>query len=140
MDLARRSRGTPRIANSRLTWTRHYATSEADGRIDLEIAQAALDMAEVDRDGLDKQDRRYLETLIDLFGGGPTSVEAMAATMSLASDTLSDEVEPYLLRGEFITSTPRGRMAMPKAYRVLGRTPKASGNRDDGQRSLFEEE
>ena len=138
-EMARRSRGTPRIANSRLTWTRHYATSEADGRITLDLAQAALDMAEVDRNGLDKQDRRYLETLIDLFGGGPTGVEALAATMSLASDTLSDEVEPYLLREEFITRTPRGRMAMPKAYRVLGRAVRPSASRDDGQRSMFEE-
>ena len=97
-------------------------------------------MAEVDREGLHKQDRRYLETLLDLFGGGPTGVEVMAATMRLASDTLSDEVEPYLLRGEFITRTPRGRQAMPKAYRVLGRVPRPSANRDEGQRSLFEEE
>ena len=129
-----------RIANSRLWWARHFAASEADGTINLEVARAALDMAEVDRDGLDKQDRRYLETLIGLFGGGPTGVEALAATMSLASDTLSDEVEPYLLREEFITRTPRGRMAMPKAYRVLGRAQKPSARQDDGQRGLFEEE
>src|SRR6516164_1358145 len=91
-ELARRSRGTPRIANSRLWWTRHYATSEADGTITLEIAQAALAMAEVDGEGLDKQDRRYLETLIGVFEGGPTGVEALAATMNLPSDTLSDEI------------------------------------------------
>src|SRR3954468_15841699 len=82
-ELARRSRGTPRIANARLSWTRHFATSEADGRITLEIARSALAMAEVDGEGLDKQDRRYLETLIGVFDGGPTGVEALAATMNL---------------------------------------------------------
>src|SRR6476620_34898 len=92
-ELAHRCRGTPRIANARLAWVRMFAASEADGNITLDIARAALDMQNVDREGLDKQDRRYLETLIDVFGGGPTGVEAMAATMNLSSDTLSDEVE-----------------------------------------------
>ena len=73
-------------------------------------------MAEVDRDGLDKNDRRYLETLIDVFGGGPTGVEALAATMNLAADTLSDEIEPYLLREQYIVRSPRGRVATPRAY------------------------
>jgi holliday junction DNA helicase RuvB len=94
-EMAERSRGTPRVANSRLWWTRNYSASEADGRITLEIARAALDMAEVDRHGLDKQDRRYLETLVGIFEGGPAGVEAIAATMNLPSDTLSDEIEPY---------------------------------------------
>jgi Holliday junction DNA helicase RuvB len=119
-ELARRSRGTPRIANSRLWWTRHYATSEADGTITLEIAQAALKMAEVDPEGLDKQDRRYLETLVGVFGGGPTGVEALGATMNLPADTLSDEIEPYLLREQFIIRTPRGRVATPRTYDLLG--------------------
>src|SRR5439155_17685616 len=96
-ELATRSRGTPRVANSRLHWARSYATSEADGRITLDLARAALQMAEVDREGLDKQDRRYLETLIGVFEGGPTGVEAIAATMNVLVDTLSDEIEPYLL-------------------------------------------
>ena len=78
-------------------------------------------MAEVDREGLDKQDRRYLETLIGVFDGGPTGVEAMAATMNLPSDTLSDEIEPYLLREQFIVRTPRGRLATIKAFQLLGR-------------------
>jgi Holliday junction DNA helicase RuvB len=137
LELARRSRGTPRIANSRLWWTRHYATSEADGRITLDVARAALTMAEVDGQGLDKQDRRYLETLIGVFEGGPTGVEALAATMNLPSDTLSDEVEPYLLREQFIVRTPRGRVATARAYQLLGRTPKP-GPEDDPQRLLFE--
>src|SRR5438874_11826308 len=78
LELARRSRGTPRVANARLWWARSYATSEADGRITLDLAKAALEMAEVDPEGLDKQDRRYLETLVDRFDGGPTGVEALA--------------------------------------------------------------
>src|SRR5205807_6160433 len=118
-ELARRSRGTPRIANARLSWTRHFATSEADGRITLDLARAALDMAEVDKEGLDKQDRRYLETLVGVFDGGPTGVEALAATMNLPADTLSDEVEPYLLREQFIVRTPRGRVATPRAFTLL---------------------
>src|SRR5207249_590151 len=121
IELARRSRGTPRIANARLWWSRHFATSEAEGHITLPLAKAALDMAEVDPEGLDKQDRRYLETLVGVFDGGPTGVEALGATMNLPSDTLSDEIEPYLLREQFIVRTPRGRMATARAYKLLGK-------------------
>jgi Holliday junction DNA helicase RuvB len=123
-ELARRSRGTPRIANARLWWSRSYAASEADGRITLDVAKAALAMSEVDSVGLDRQDRRYLETLVGVFEGGPTGVEALAATMNLATDTLSDEIEPYLLREQFIVRTPRGRLATPKTYELLGRPMK----------------
>jgi Holliday junction DNA helicase RuvB len=129
VEIARRSRGTPRVANSRLWWARSYATSEADGKITLEVARAALQMAEVDTSGLDRQDRRYLETLVGVFEGGPTGVEALAATMNVPVDTLSDEVEPYLLREQFIVRSPRGRVATPKAYQLLGQTPPAD---DDG--------
>jgi Holliday junction DNA helicase RuvB len=139
LEMAKRSRGTPRIANSRLCWTRHYATSEADGRITLEVARSALDMAEVDREGLDKQDRRYLETLVGVFDGGPTGVEALAATMNIAADTLSDEVEPYLLREQFIVRSPRGRIATMKAYQVLGRTPKSQPDPVEEPKGLFDE-
>src|SRR5271166_4831496 len=131
LELARRSRGTPRIANARLWWTRHFATSEADGRITLDIARAALKMAEVDGEGLDKQDRRYLETLVGVFKGGPTGVEALGATMNLPVDTLADEIEPYLLREQYIVRTPRGRLAMGRAYRHLGR-PEKRPTEDDG--------
>ncbi len=123
-ELARRSRGTPRIANSRLYWVRSYSASESDGRVTTEIAHAALNLAEVDGEGLDKQDRRYLETLVGVFDGGPAGVEAIAATMNLAADTLADEVEPFLLREQFVVRTPRGRMATPKTYLHLGKTPK----------------
>jgi len=119
-ELASRSRGTPRIANARLRWVRDYAVACADGEIDLAIARDALDMQEIDSEGMDKQDRRYLETLIRVFKGGPTGVEALAATMTVAMDTLRDEVEPFLLRREFVVRTPRGRMATSAAYRHLG--------------------
>ncbi len=138
LELARRSRGTPRVANSRLWWTRHYTTSEADGRITLDVAKAALQMAEVDPEGLDKQDRRYLETLIGVFEGGPTGVEALGATMNLPSDTLSDEVEPYLLREQFIIRTPRGRLATPRAYQLLGRPMRRTAPGNNDQRTLFD--
>ena len=120
-ELAHRSRGTPRVANARLHWARSYSAAKHEGEITEEIARAALDMAEVDRDGLDKNDRKYLETLIDVFLGGPTGVEALAATLNLATDTLAEEIEPYLLREQYITRSPRGRVAMPRAYEVLGR-------------------
>src|SRR5580700_10117813 len=136
VELATRSRGTPRVANGRLHWVRSYATSEHDGKITLEIAKAALAMAEVDREGLDEQDRRYLETLIGVFSGGPTGVEALAATMNLPSDTLSDEIEPYLLREQFIIRTPRGRVATPRAYLHLGKPMKTEPG--DEQQTLFE--
>src|SRR5438105_15804445 len=84
------------------------------------MAMAAWAMAEVAPEGLDKQDRRYLETLVGVFSGGPAGVEAIAATMNLAADTLSDEIEPYLLREQFIIRTPRGRTATPRAFELLG--------------------
>src|SRR5262249_8039816 len=136
VELARRSRGTPRIANARLWWTRHYATSESDGRITLDLARAALEMAEVDGEGLDKQDRRYLETLVGVFEGGPTGVEALAATMTLPADTLSDEIEPYLLREQFIIRPPRGRVATARAYQLLGKPMKPESSSEPP--SLFD--
>jgi Holliday junction DNA helicase RuvB len=129
-ELARRSRGTPRVANARLWWVRSYHaghTEFAGQPVTLDIARKALDKQEVDAEGLDKNDRRYLETLIDVFGGGPTGVEAIGATMNLPSDTLSDEIEPYLLREQYIIRTPRGRVATPKAWTLLGRMRPANG-------------
>jgi Holliday junction DNA helicase RuvB len=138
LEIANRSRGTPRIANSRLWWARSFSASERDGSIDLATAQAALKMSEVDLLGLDKQDRRYLETIINVFDGGPTGVEALAATMNLPSDTLSDEVEPYLLREQMIVRTPRGRMATRKAYQHIGK-PWIAKDSESGQKLLFDE-
>ena len=137
-ELARRSRGTPRVVNSRLHWTRSYAAARHDGSITEDVAKAALDMAEVDRDGLDRNDRKYLETLIDLYGGGPTGVEALAATMNLAADTLSDEIEPYLLREQYVSRDRRGRIAMPRAFALLGRSQPKPRADDKPQPGLFE--
>jgi Holliday junction DNA helicase RuvB len=115
-EIAVRSRSTPRVANNRLRWVRDYAQSRADGYIDLEVAQAALKMAEIDDLGLDRQDRKYLDTLIRVCLGGPTGIETIAATMNSSTDTLSDEVEPFLLRSELILRTPRGRVATAKSF------------------------
>jgi holliday junction DNA helicase RuvB len=141
-ELAARSRGTPRIANARLRWVRDYALARADGKIDLAVARDALAMQEVDTEGLDKQDRRYLETLIRVFAGGPTGVEALAATMNVAVDTLRDEVEPYLLRREFLVRSPRGRQVTAAAYGHLN-LPVPPPEPDDlpifeSQRKLFD--
>ncbi len=140
-ELATRSRGTPRIANSRLRWARDYALARADGHITLAVARDALDMQEIDTEGLDKQDRRYLETLIRVFGGGPTGVEALAATMNVSLDTLKDEVEPYLLRREYVVRSPRGRQVTAAAHAHLGLPappPRAEVPLLDPQRRLFE--
>jgi len=134
VEIARRSRDTPRIANNRLRWVRDYADSRAGGEATLEVAQAALQMASIDTLGMDKQDRAYLTTIISAFGGGPAGVEAVAHTMNLSPDTLSDEVEPYLLRSELVIRTPRGRVVTAKAFQHLQvEAPKAGG----GQGSLF---
>lgn len=127
-EIAKRSRGTPRIANNRLLWIRDYAMSKADGDVNLEIVFRALTMTGIDSLGLDRQDRRYLETIIRVFGGGPAGVEAIAHTMNVPSDTLEDEVEPFLLRSELMIRTSRGRMATVKAYEHLKLAPPPSEN------------
>jgi Holliday junction DNA helicase RuvB len=121
--IARCSRGTPRVANNRLRWVRDYATSRGDGRIDLKTAEAALTMLGVDRLGLDPQDRKYLETIMRVYRGGPVGVEAVAHTLNLAVDTLTDEVEPFLLRAELVVRTPRGRKLTAAGYEHLGEIP-----------------
>ena len=119
-EIATRSRSTPRIANNRLRCVRDYALSRADGVITMEVAQAGLEMWEIDILGLDKLDRRYLETLLRVFGGGPAGIEAISHTMTVPTDTLVDEVEPFLLRSELIIRTPRGRMATERGASHVG--------------------
>ena len=138
-EIARRSRGTPRVSNNRLRWIRDYATSRADGRITPEVTMAALRMEGVDDLGLGKQDRRYLETIIRVFHGGPAGVEAIAHTMNTASDTLADEVEPYLLRTGLVVRTPRGRVVTERAYAHLSLPAPApsTSSRDEPPRPLF---
>jgi len=133
-EMAKRARGTPRVANSYLRWCRNYADSEHDGRITLEVAHRALQMLGIDDVGLDKQDRQYLMTLITTYRGGPAGVEAIAAAMNLTADTLSDYVEPYLLRIGFLARTSRGRCATQAALdhlKVDGEAP------EDPQGKLF---
>jgi Holliday junction DNA helicase RuvB len=129
IEIARRSRDTPRIANNRLRWVRDYADSRAGGTITLSVAQDALAMAGIDVLGLDKQDRSYLETIVRVFGGGPAGLEAVAHTMNVSPDTLADEVEPYLLRSELVIRTPRGRVVTAKAWRHLGLNPPEASSR-----------
>ena len=121
MVIANRSRSTPRLANNRLLWVRDYAQSKTKGIVDEQITAAALDMIGIDSLGLDKQDRNYLDTLIRIFAGGPTGLEAIAHTMNVSSDTLEDEVEPFLLRSELMVRTRRGRIATERAYKHLGK-------------------
>ncbi len=118
-EIAKRARGTPRIANNRFLWVRDFAMSKSDGRVTLDLAKRALAMMGIDEVGLDRQDRRYLETLIRVFNGGPAGVEAIAHTMSVSADTLEDEVEPFLLRSEYVIRTQRGRCATAKAFELL---------------------
>ena len=124
MEIARRSRGTPRVANGRLLWVRDYAMSKADGKVNLPIAKSALEMLGIDSQGLDRQDRKYLETIVRVFAGGPAGLEAIAHTMGISSDTLEDEVEPFLLRSEMIIRTQRGRVITPLGTKVLKDSPK----------------
>lgn len=135
--IAQRSRGTPRVANNRLRCVRDYVTSKADGHITCQLAQDALKMWGVDQRGLDKQDRKYLETLIRVFDGGPAGIEALAHTMNTAVDTLSDEVEPFLLRSELLIRSPRGRMATDLAWQHLQLSPPTPPPGDD-QNTLFD--
>ena len=121
MVIAARSRSTPRLANNRLLWVRDYAQSKTNGVVDPKITADALKMIGIDPLGLDKQDRGYLDTLMRIFAGGPTGLEAIAHTMNVSSDTLEDEVEPFLLRSELMVRTRRGRIATEKAYRHLGK-------------------
>lgn len=122
-EIARRARGTPRVANRLLRRVRDFAMVKADGKITYAVAQQALNMLEVDDSGLDFMDRMILEAIITKFGGGPVGLETLAAAVSEESDTVTDVYEPYLLKLGFIHKTPRGRVATPHAYRHLGLKP-----------------
>lgn len=122
LEIARRSRGTPRIANRLLRRVRDWAQVKSDGRITYETACASLDFLKVDRTGLDDLDRRYLNILLDSYGGGPAGAEALAASMSQEVDTLVDVIEPFLLKEGLLKRTSRGRVATHSAYTHLGRS------------------
>lgn len=119
-EIAKRSRGTPRLANRLLKRVRDFAQVKYDGKITLEVAQFALDLLEVDQYGLDQVDRRILKTLIINFQGGPVGLETLAASVGEDPGTVEDVYEPYLLQNGFLSRTPRGRIASDLAYRHLG--------------------
>src|SRR5574343_623434 len=120
VEIARRSRGTPRIANRLLRRVRDFAQVKGDGRIDADMAVSAMAMLKVDPEGFDDSDRRLLRMIMDNFDGGPVGVESLAAALSEERGTLEDVVEPYLIQQGFIVRTARGRMATAKAYRHFG--------------------
>ncbi len=121
MELARRSRGTPRIANRLLRRVRDFAQVRADGVITHQVADQALALLEIDHMGFDTMDRAILLTIIDKFGGGPVGLDTIAAAISEESDTIEDVYEPFLIQNGFLNRTPRGRVATAAAYRHFGR-------------------
>lgn len=122
-EIARRARGTPRIANRLLRRVRDYAQVKGTGEVTQEMAQRALDMLNVDKSGLDTLDRRYISMLLERFEGRPTGVEALAAAMAEDSGTLEDVIEPYLIQQGYVMRTARGRIATNMAYLQFGMTP-----------------
>jgi Holliday junction DNA helicase RuvB len=126
LEIARRSRGTPRIANRLIKRVRDFAQVKAGGRITLPVAQEALDIMEIDELGLDRIDRAMLQTMIQKFGGGPVGLDTLAASTGEDASTIEDVYEPYLLQLGFLMRTPRGRIAAPAAYGHLGLTAPAA--------------
>ena len=120
IEIARRSRGTPRIANRLLKRVRDYASVLGDGNIDLKITKLALNKLEIDELGLDEIDRKLLETMIVQYAGRPVGVEALAATVGEEVDTVEDVYEPYLIQIGYVARTPRGRVVLPPAYKHMG--------------------
>ncbi len=120
MGIARRSRGTPRVANTLLRWVRDYAQVRADGRITDTVAQAALGMLDIDDDGLDEMDKRLLETMVYKFNGGPVGLSSLAVAVGEDESTIEDVHEPFLIMQGYIKRTPRGREALPSAYAKIG--------------------
>jgi len=128
LEIAGRSRGTPRIANNLLRWVRDFAQVRADNRITRDVADRALTMRDIDRDGFDEMDLRILEALIHKFDGGPVGASSLAVAVGEDAGTLEDVNEPYLIMQGYLKRTPQGRVAMPAAYRKLGLTaPKRDG-------------
>ena len=119
-EIARRSRGTPRVGNRLLRRVRDYAQVRADGKITLDVALAGLKLLEVDEHGFDEIDRKLLRTIIDKFGGGPVGVNTIAAAISEEKDAIEDIYEPFLIQIGFLDRTPRGRVATPRAYEYFG--------------------
>ncbi|MEM6278377.1 MAG: Holliday junction branch migration DNA helicase RuvB [Verrucomicrobiota bacterium] len=128
LEIGSRSRGTPRIANGLLRWVRDYAQVKADNRISREVAQAALSMLDIDEDGLDEMDKKILEAVIYKYDGGPVGLNSIAVAVGEDEATIHEVYEPFLILKGFLKRTPRGRSALPAAYRKLGATPPRSSN------------
>ena len=137
MEIARRSRGTPRIANRLLKRVRDFAQVKEDGRITIDVARRSLKMLEIDEKGFDKMDRRILEVIIDKFCGGPVGIESLAAALHEGKDAIEDVYEPYLIQEGFIQRTPRGRVATPAAHTHLGRKMQEPNQAGAIQEKLF---
>ena len=127
VEIAGRSRGTPRIVNRLLRRVRDYAQVRADGHVTVEVARAAMALLDVDQYGFDESDRRLLLTIIDKFGGGPVGVGSLAAALSEEADAIEDMYEPYLIQVGFLERTPRGRVATVRAYEYFGRIAPGRG-------------
>lgn len=132
VEIARRSRGTPRIANRLLRRVRDYAEVRADGRVTREVADSALKMLDVDEYGLDQMDTRLLRTVIEHFDGGPVGLESLAVAVGEDAGTLEEVYEPFLIQNGFLQRTPRGRLATKKAYRRFGYVPPETAAPDQG--------
>jgi len=133
-EIARRARGTPRVANRLLRRVRDFAEVMGDGEVVTGVADMALTRLDIDRSGLDRMDRRIIETMIKHFRGGPVGIDALAASMGEEKDTIEDVYEPYLLQNGYINRTPRGRQVTAKGYKFLGMKPSRA------QMEIFEED
>jgi len=130
LEIARRSRGTPRIANRLLRRVRDYAEVRASGHIDRPVADAALSMLDIDASGLDTMDRRLLSTVVEKFDGGPVGVDSLAAAIGEERDTIEDVLEPFLIQQGYLQRTSRGRIATAQAWRLLELAPPGPGGPD----------
>ena len=129
-EIAARTRGTPRTANNLLRWVRDFAQVKSDGKITEDVADRALTMLDIDRDGFDQWDKRVIEALIHKFNGGPVGLNSLAVAIGEEAGTLEEVNEPYLIMEGYIKRTPQGRVAMPNAYRKLGLKPPAAPQTD----------
>jgi Holliday junction DNA helicase RuvB len=134
LEIAARSRGTPRVANNLLRWVRDFAQVRAGNKISRDVADAALTMREIDRDGLDEMDTRLLEALVVRFEGGPVGIGSLAVAIGEEPGTLEDVHEPYLIMQGYLKRTPQGRVALPPAYKKVGVQP---GKRSPSQQELL---
>jgi len=133
-EIARRSRGTPRIANRLLRRVRDYAQVRADGHITPQVARTALDLLEVDKYGLDEIDQKIMLTILEKYAGGPVGINTIAASIDEEPDTIEEVYEPYLIQLGFIDRTPRGRMGTGRAFEYFGLPRRTRGGAQD---SLF---